>query len=388
MSSNWCCQNTLTYTIFMSYLKFGFHTAGSGLGVPREFYEELNQAGIPFMAKGADSLPFDAQQIAQNSTVPHIIVFRRSIGKYGFGVYDVPDYTLSPIAAAFKHWQLHKDEFPQDLDRHITWVETINEVDKNRSEWLAEFSIQTAHLAMNDGYKYAAFGWSTGEPELIHWEGSKMLDFLRLCGQNPDKIAISLHEYSLDTNNIWNGTDSNGKHWLIGRFEHLYDICDRHLIPRPTILITEWGWELNNVPSYERAMQDYLSVGELYAKYPQVKGAATWYLGGEFDNIKDKTILLVEPLKQLTKVTRFPDTQLGYKSIPILMPQNATLSEMKNVHIQNYAHRRTITQSHDEALQLVHLGNEGSYLIIYNIHHWPTEIQQMLLSVPHELRSI
>ena len=70
------------------------------------------------------------------------------------------------------HWQRHLQAFPPDVQayKQLVWVETINEPWKgsstrNNAEWLARFSYYTALEALAAGYNYAAFGWSTGEPE-------------------------------------------------------------------------------------------------------------------------------------------------------------------------------------------------------------------------------
>lgn len=301
----------------MARLKFDFHTAvgGNPTGIG-DFRRALDEAGIPFFAKSADGMPYEAQKIARDSDAPHTVVFRRSVVPEGAspppsGNPDVPDYNKPPYEAAVEHWEWHRKWFPPELDPAITWVETINEVDKNRSEWLAKFAIHTAALAIAAGYKWAAFGWSTGEPEPEHWEGPHMLDFLRLVADNPDKLAIALHEYSLEVADIWNGRTADGTHNLIGRFEYLHEVCDRHGIARPPIMITEWGWTLNDVPGPDKAMADYLEVGKLYAQYPNILGAATWYLGPGYGGIADKAQKLIAPLTTLTLNTEFPDPEPG-----------------------------------------------------------------------------
>ncbi|MEZ4642480.1 MAG: hypothetical protein R3E31_07030 [Chloroflexota bacterium] len=283
----------------LGFSKLGFH-AGPG-GNPEGLVDSLyalDAAGVPFTVKSVDTLTgvYEAQMIMQQSDLPHIAIFRRSIVPPGAtsppsGNPDVPDYNKTPAAAAFEHWEWHKAHFPAELDPTLTWVETVNEVDKNRSEWLAAFALETAQLALADGYKWAAFGWATGEPEPEHWESPAMLEFLRFAGAHPDRVAIALHEYSLTVDEI--------THWypyLIGRFQFLFEICDRHHIPRPTVLITEWGWEAVHVPDPAAALEDMAWASWLYAAYPEVKGATIWYLGPGFGNIADEAQLLIEPL--------------------------------------------------------------------------------------------
>jgi hypothetical protein len=270
-------------------VKIGFHVGPggnrSGIG---DWERSLDNAGIPFFLKSVDDAGaiWEAQQIAKASGVPHILVYRNT-------QLDTPDYNLDPVTAARQHWAFHKSKWPPELDKTMVWYETMNEVDKNRSEWMAEFAIETARLTAIDGFKWAAFGWSTGEPEPYHWEGPKMLEFLRLVGNNPNRLAIAVHEYSLDVNNIaWQYP------WLLGRFTKLFEVTDRNGIPRPTVLITEWGWEAGRVPDPNRAISDITWANNLYAPYPSVKGAALWYLGPGFDNIAELAQLLIAPVTQ------------------------------------------------------------------------------------------
>ena len=119
-----------------------------------------------------------------------------------------------------------------------------------------------------------------------------MLEFLQLVGEHPDQLAIALHEYSYTEDDI-----GNGYPYLVGRFQFLYQTCDQHDIPRPTVLITEWGWEYQDVPGVSQAIEDIGWASWLYAAYPQVRGAAIWYLGGYFGDIDDQAQQLIAPLK-------------------------------------------------------------------------------------------
>lgn len=284
----------------LAHIKIGFHAGipGNMEGL-EEWMRQLDAAGIPFFLKSADNAEplYIAQELRKQSGVPHTLVFRRATGQQirDRFAYDVPLYHLSPEEAARRHWELHLAEWPPELDPEIVWVETINEVDRNRSEWLAEFALATAELAMADGYKWAAFGWASGEPEPEHWESPAMLEFLRLAGENPDRLAIALHEYSYVTDTL-----QRQHPYLLGRFQQLFAVCDRHGIPRPTVLITEWGWTHNRVPPPAQAIEHIAWASALYAPFPEVKGAAIWYLGIGFDGIADLAQQLIEPLTAYT----------------------------------------------------------------------------------------
>jgi len=294
-------------------VKVGFHAgpAGNrdGLG---EWMKRLDETGVPFFLKSVDDAGpiFDAQEIVRGSLVPHVLVYRRSGGPY-----EYPDYSLEPEEAAWNHWQLHKAAFPPELDPSLVWLETMNEVDKNRSGWLARFAIRTSELALADGFRWAAFGFASGEPEPEHWRSAEMLAFLSLVAQHPDRLAIALHEYSYDVNHI----DSRYP-YLMGRFQDLFLACDQAGIPRPTLLITEWGWEEHLVPDIGQAIRDTSWAAALYAPYPEIKGAGLWYLGGDQGNIADRAQRLIDPLSNYARGNYFA-VPLGVK-VPIYPDQH------------------------------------------------------------------
>jgi len=275
----------------LGFAKIGFHTAvgGNRTGIG-EWMRRLDEAGVPFFLKSADDAGplFDAQQIIKDSDVPHTLVYRRSGDEY-----DTPDYNLPPVESARQHWQLHKDAFPSELDPEIVWIETINEVDKERSEWLGYFAIETARLALDDGYRWAAFGWSSGEPEVTDWTSPSMLEFLRFAGDFPDGIAIALHEYSYINEDI-----AHEYPFKVGRFQQLFDVVDRYDIPRPTVLVTEWGWEYDDVPSIDVALRDIEWAAAMYAPFPEIAGAAIWYLGDGYGAIAEKVQRFIVPVTE------------------------------------------------------------------------------------------
>ncbi|MFN2135735.1 MAG: hypothetical protein ACK2UK_07270, partial [Candidatus Promineifilaceae bacterium] len=281
----------------LTFVKTGFHvTLPEDRTLLDGWMTRLDAAGVPIFIKTVDNAEplYKAQELMRKSGVPHVLVFRATGG--------VPHYELPPQQAAQIHWEMHRDLFPPELDPSLVWVETLNEPDRTNSEWLAEFALETARLAMADGFRWAAFGWASGEPEPEHWQGPKMQEFLRLAGENPDKIAIALHEYSYLKDEI-----GHEYPYKIGRFQELFRIVDELGIPRPTVLITEWGWEHNEIPAPERAIKDLRWVAELYAAYPQVKGAAIWNLGIGccFGDISEQVQEIIEPVTELSLTTYF-----------------------------------------------------------------------------------
>lgn len=280
----------------LAHVKIGFHVGvgGNARGL-EQWMRQLDAAGVPFFLKSVDNAQpiLIAQQLMAESGVPHVLVYRKTSG--GDYDWDVPNYSLPPADAAAVHWQAHTAAFPPELDRSRVWLETINEVDKNRAEWLGQFALATAELALRDGYNWAAFGWSSGEPEPTDWQTPSMLAYLRLAGANPDRLAVALHEYSYITEEI-----DHEYPFKVGRFQELFRIADANGIPRPTVLITEWGWEYENVPPLAQALDDIRWAAELYAPYPQIKGAAIWYLGNGFNRIADQAQRLIQPVTVLS----------------------------------------------------------------------------------------
>ena len=286
----------------LAFVKIGFHTGGGGTFNGLGKWEHcLDAAGVPFAVKSVPNSRTagmgDAAELRVRSGVPHTIVFRRCCD-----AYELPSCAIASAGSAWStctmdnaqqeaeaHWQRHLQAFPPDVQaykQHV-WVETINEPWKgsstrNNAEWLARFSYYTALQALAAGYNYAAFGWSTGEPEYglppkpdldpsHQWDGPEMQRFLRLAAQYPDRIALSLHEYDLDQPTLRATYPSN-----VGRFEKVFERCDANGIPRPTVLITEFGWP--GVPSvpYQMSPDNLPWAAGLYAQHPQVLGVNIW----------------------------------------------------------------------------------------------------------------
>ena len=289
--------------------KIGFHTGpggnARGLG---DWMRSLDKAGIPFMIKSVDSYGpvFEASEIAKKSGVEHVLVYRVStVGQAHEYDYDVPPYKdpkfkNDPEGGAEKHWAKTMKKIPPEFDKERTWLEPINEVDKNFCDWLGRFAVHTANLALRDGFKVSLFAWSSGEPEPEGWEEPGMLDYLRLCAERPNQAAVALHEYSYVEKDI-----KHGFPFKIGRFKQLFDVCDKHLIARPTVHITEWGWTLNDVPSPAKAIKDIDEIMKLYGRYPEITGAAIWYLGPSFGGIANKAQKLIKPVAEFTLNTTY-----------------------------------------------------------------------------------
>ncbi len=323
---------------------FIFHTGPDGFNVPDTWYEEMDRRGLPFAVKVTDAAPnIKALAIARASDVPHVIVFRRSIGKFGsIGVYDVPDYNKPFAAASEEHWQLHRAELPPEVVEYkdVVWVETINEPDKDdpaRVEWLADFSVHQAGLAWRDGYKYAAFGWAGGTPEPFHWDGPRMLNCLWVMAANRHRFGLAVHEYAL-SQNIWNMALEDGSYWLVGRLTHLHEACDRNGILRPSILITEWGWgrDPNTLPQQNQRMIDYAEVADFYRSRNEqgnILCTAVWALnaGWAGDDGREIHEILIDDVRGLFDL-------MIEQSPPVVVPPPSGSVEAQIYHLgQAYA---------------------------------------------------
>jgi hypothetical protein len=294
------------------YNKIGFHVTFLEEADQLDGYmRRLDAEGVPFFLKSVDNAEplYKAQELMKVSGVEHTLVYRSTL-------YDVPDYNLDPVLAAETYWELEKAIWPPELDPSVVWLETMNELDKNRSEWLAQFSLRTAQLALRDGQRWAAFGWASGEPEPGDWESPAMLELLRLIADHPDQLAIALHEYSYTADDI-----AHDYPHKVGRFLDLFRVADEHGIPRPTVLITEWGWSYDHIPAEPLAMEDITWAARLYAAYPQVKGAAIWNLGKLEDNLLPLNTQLRDLIDNMLALSL--DTTFSAPALPEQAPLDA-----------------------------------------------------------------
>jgi len=311
----------------IAFVKIGFHLGpGGNANGWGDYVRKLDSAGVPVFVKSVDVAGpiYEVQEIMKANEragrhIPHILVYRSTDKGFEDIYYDL---SLSPEEAAEKSWRVNRNAVPRELDKNYYWLETLNEPgrygfdDKLQIERLGRFSLATAKLAVAEGYKYAALAFSTGLPEVgdwptasttlnnpNDWEDPAMLEFLRYAGEHKDQVAVALHEYSLTIDCIAPpcvSSSPDSPHapypYLVGRLQGLFDTVDRHGIPRPTVLITEWGWEPTSVPEPEKALEDIAWASRLYAAYPEVLGAAIWYLGAWPNDMANQTQRLIAPL--------------------------------------------------------------------------------------------
>ena len=98
-------------------------------------------------------------------------------------------------------------------------------------------------------------------------------------------------------------------------------MADRHDIPRPTVLITEWGWSYDHIPAEPPAMEDITWAARLYAAYPQVKGAAIWNLGKLEDTLLPLNTQLRDLIDNMLALSL--DTTFSAPALPEQAPLDA-----------------------------------------------------------------
>lgn len=203
--------------------------------------------------------------------------------------------------AAFNHVEATLFKLPPTLDLNISTVSTWNEIRPyvgwNDTEAIDGFSgwadvigwqayyigveLVTRKQAGLPWFRWAAFAFAGGNPDEGVWEAEGMLEYLKLAARHPSVLGVALHEYSF-TMDIWREFGSRN---FVGRFEKLFDACDKHDIPRPWVEIKEWGWEEADIPDTDTAMRHIKEVSAYYAKFPEIKFAAIWttrkWHGGE-----------------------------------------------------------------------------------------------------------
>lgn len=274
-----------------------------------------------------------------------VMAFR--VVRDGSEQYAVPDYSLPPAEAALKHWAKISQYFPVVVmqNRSRIWILPINEPDKNRSDWLGEFSYEIAMIANAQGYKIASLGFSAGEPEKDHWKTPGMLKYLRYCAQNPSHAGVCLHEYSLSTDYLVSGG------WMVGRFRFLHYVCDEMCIPRPTIIIGEFGWTDREIPQPDIAMRHIHEAENLYAPHGNILGAGIWYLGA-YNNttISQQVQKLIQPITEASASEAcrgLPRTQ--YRREYWVLPQEISKADANAIFELAFPGKITVGWSYDDA---------------------------------------
>ena len=117
------------------------------------------------------------------------------------------------------------------------WIHAGNELDENRADWLGNWGLHVAMLAegVSSSIKVCLFNFAAGEPEPYHWKEPGMKRLLIYAGAHKDRVAVGLHEYSYEVEDVpaTNGDPLTpailrGFPWMVGRFAKLFEeLSDR-----------------------------------------------------------------------------------------------------------------------------------------------------------------
>jgi murein DD-endopeptidase MepM/ murein hydrolase activator NlpD len=248
--------------------KIGFHIAANCGGCQgiSEMWRKLDDADIPFAVYSAN----DAGVIAQASEYPNATLVYRDVEA---STVDPAHHGMDAAAAAKVYWQRTKERMPAEIHalKDRVWIELLNEPSRADARFIGGLMVEMAQLAVAEGWRVMGPGWSSGEPEEEDWLLDTWKVYLRLCAANPNRVALSLHEYSYDN-------DIHRWEWyLIGRFRYVHDACDRLGIAYPRIFVTECGWTLNSMPGDAQAKIDIDWLAKLYAE-SGIECAMLWTL--------------------------------------------------------------------------------------------------------------
>jgi murein DD-endopeptidase MepM/ murein hydrolase activator NlpD len=348
----------------MSTSKVWLHTGApchgcTGIG---DHWRALHAAGVPFAVYSVEG----AGLIVEASAYPGATLVYRTLAT------DVAAYDLSPVDAAGRAWSILMDRLPPEIKalKGRVWVEVGNEQDKTRADWLGHYYAELAGYVLANGYRLCAAGWSTGEPEPEHWNLPGWARYLDRCAEYPERLAVSVHEYSLDADDIMAGSP-----WLVGRVKFLFEACRAQGIRPPTVFVTEAGWTHNDLPQADKAREDINALARLYAGYPSVKAAFLWSAmgGGDKRTLAAELNALLPWLTEYAVTTRLPDVDDGpveppppdpvrHKAIVLKVPQDVTAGEWQQAAAYGFTYRHTMTASHDDMLTILGGGNEQSYV--------------------------
>lgn len=284
----------------MAKSKSGFHTGPGGkkdgLG---DWERALNRAGQPFGLKAADEYGpiFEAVNIGRQHNIQNWLGFRftKAAGRIS---REVPDYNAAPWEDAPILCQELLSKLPPEFDKSV-WLEPINEPrdensdadtmfnDMNATDYLGQWCLAAAKFLNKRGYKFMGPSFNSGRPgrqgfpvadAVAQYSQPGMLKFLAYCAANPDKAALSIHEYVWAR---WKNKETVADWYpaLWGRFEAAIAAADLHGIPRTFhIFVTEFGFAHVEAPAWAEVEPLLDARNRMLAPWPQVKYDAAWTL--------------------------------------------------------------------------------------------------------------
>lgn len=213
-------------------------------------------------------------------------------------------------------------------------------------------------LAGKRYFRWAAFAFSGGNPPLDGWEQPGMLDYLRLCEKHPDVLGVALHEYSFD-NNLFRDFENRN---FIGRFEHLFKMCDKHGIKRPFVEIKEFGWHERKIPPLDTAQRQLTLASSYYQQFPEIKLAAIWTAANGWGKASEDVPKLAEHVYSITLGGQPPKPDLPPKEAVIvnLIKSEATPEQAQLVMAEARNNKQPIVWKLSQAEILIGDGSDES----------------------------
>jgi len=379
----------------IDYSKFTTHRAPTGDATGhKENLIKVASSGHQIRVMSTDQygvLP-EAFGIADQAGVEALAVYRpssegqnESSKKWNYG-QPYPwntvghNYTLDAETAAKNHiWAYgeHLKQITEWDDR--TWFLFFNEIDHEKLEYCAEVALIMARHAVDNDLKFAFFGMNSGEPNPEHWTRPKMGALLRYMAQNPENLALALHEYSFDKDIL------NDFGFLVGRYLYLVDACKSLGVDFENIriFITEGGHgkDMSLSPDSWRESVDQLA--SVYGSYPNIQMFAFWAISDNskwdgpqlsakvreaFDYSAQKATGHDPIIKKFNSGGNVTPPEEKHKAIVLKSPQPPEFSASRWQRLAEYAYTNahTMTASHDDTLSLLRAGRSDSYVkIVY-----------------------
>lgn len=359
----------------MSNSKVWFHVAAPchNCGWLEEMFDRLEAAGVGFGVYSAldGGLVGTAARYGKAVT----IVYRDLAWDY------VPYHVIPDAAKGAAYWRQIEDALPPEVkaNKGRAWVEVFNEPSKEQPEDVARWQFYLAQAAVAQGFRFCGPGWASGTPEPEAWRGTWMRRYLELCAAQPERVALTLHEYSYDVDDIEAGRAKDGSRWMVGRFEHLHKACDEMGVRRPTIIITECGWAHNDMPPLGKAISDVAVLISIYGPHANILEAYLWTLTGGGDKVQlgaDLNALMPAVVElALARVggTTPPPPTGQHMAVVVKLPQEGTVEEWLRAAEYAFPFRHTMTASHDDMLTVLRGGNAQSYVKLA----WPGRESQV-----------
>ena len=223
----------------------GFHCGVGRRNGVGDYMRRLDEAALPFALCSVDDDGLIGEALSYTNA-DHWIVFRPMTDAWG-QLLEVPQHSGNASSyneTVQSHYQRvlsalrRKPNVEANKDR--VWVSILNEVDQDQHAFVDNLCLGVAILLNDMGYKVVLPNWATGSRYIDDLDTPEHLALLRYAGENRDKCAIGIHEYSLDDDLF------NGYPYLVGRWQFYIDVCDEHGIPYPQFIVKEFGMHENH----------------------------------------------------------------------------------------------------------------------------------------------